>query len=389
MNINKKSFTIWLLIGILVIGVYLLFFRNSENVRYITQKVKTGNITKSVNAIGEIGAIKLVNVGAQATGQIESIHVKVGDKIKKGDLIALIDSTSQRNEVDATAAKLESYEAQLKSSKAALKTIKSKYNRSHTLLNSHAISKEEFENAENAYEAAEAKIIEDISLIKQTQIALETAKKNLDYTVITAPLEGTVVSLPVKVGQTVNSALNTPTIAQIADLSRVEILIEISEGDISKVKSGQNVKFSILSDDTIYETLIKSIDPGLTTLTDDKYTGVTDENQAIYYYGRAEVSNEDGRLRIGMTTQNLIEIESLDDVLIAPVTAIYVKDGRKYVKTITNKKIHAKEIITGLSDDLMIEIKSGLNEGEEVVVAQMSTKELEIKESELPEGFDL
>ncbi|MDR0761857.1 MAG: efflux RND transporter periplasmic adaptor subunit, partial [Campylobacteraceae bacterium] len=226
-------------------------------------------------------------------------------------------------------------------------------------------------------------------LIKQTKISLETAKKNLDYTIITAPLEGTIVSLPVKVGQTVNAMMNTPTIAQIADLSSVEILMEISEGDILKIKPNQSVKFSILSDDTFYETSIKSIDPALTTLTNDKYNGVTEANQAIYYYARAEIANEDERLRIGMTTQSFIEIEKREDVLTIPISAVYEKDGRKYVKTLADKKAYAKEIATGLSDDLLIEVTSGLKEGEEVIITQMSAQEIKIKENEVPEELDL
>jgi macrolide-specific efflux system membrane fusion protein len=380
-----------IIILIVLAGIisYFLFFKSSEDISYITQKIKRSDIVKSVSAVGEVGAVKLVNVGAQASGQIESIHVKIGDKVKKGDLVAKIDSTSQKNELDTTAAKLDSYKSQLKSSEVALKMAEAKYSRSKMLLENDALSKQEFENIENEYEMAQTKIIEINSLIKQTQISLETAKKNLDYTIITAPLDGTIVSLPVKVGQTVNAMMNTPTIAQIADLSSVEILMEISEGDILKIKPNQSVRFSILSDDTFYETSIKSIDPALTTLTNDKYNGVTEANQAIYYYARAEIANEDERLRIGMTTQNFIEIEKRRDVLTIPISAVYEKDGRKYVKTLVDKKTYTKEITTGLSDDLLIEVISGLKEGEEVIITQMSAQEIKIKENEVPEELDL
>jgi macrolide-specific efflux system membrane fusion protein len=384
----SKKITIIFIVFAGMIG-YFLFFKSGEDISYITQKVTRGDIVKNVNAVGEIGAVKLVNVGAQASGQIESIHVKIGDKVKKGDLVAKIDSTSQKNELNTTAAKLDSYKSQLKSSEVALKMAEAKYNRSKMLLENDAISKQEFENIENEYEMAKTKIIEIDSLIKQTVISLETARKNLDYTVITAPLDGTIVSLPVKVGQTVNAMMNTPTIAQIADLGSVEILMEISEGDILKIKPNQSVKFSILSSDTFYETSIKSIDPALTTLTNDKYNGVTEANEAIYYYARAEITNEDEKLRIGMTTQNFIEIEKRKDVLTIPISAVYEKDGRKYVKTLADKKTHVKEITTGLSDDLLIEVTSGLEEGEDVIVTQMSAQEIKIKESEVPEDIDI
>ncbi|MDR2081102.1 MAG: efflux RND transporter periplasmic adaptor subunit [Campylobacteraceae bacterium] len=382
-----KKLTIILVFAAAAAIVCFLFLKDDDSTQYMTEKVKRGDIVRSVSAVGEVGALKLVNVGVQASGQIESIHVSIGDKVKKGDLIAKIDSTSQKNELYVTEAKLESYKSQLKSSEVALKMAESRYNRSKMLLENDAISHQEFENIENEYELAKSKAIETDSLIKQTKISLETAKKNLDYTVISAPLDGTIVSLPVKVGQTVNAMMDTPTIAQIADLSSVEILMEISEGDILKVKPNQIVRFSILSDSAVYETSVKSIDPALTTLTNNKYSGVTAANEAIYYYARAEVANPDERLRIGMTTQNFIEIEKRGNVLIVPLSAVYEKDGRKYVQILAGKYVQTKEITTGLSDDVFMEVRSGLAEGEEVIITQMSLQELKIKESEVPEGL--
>ncbi|MDR2033190.1 MAG: efflux RND transporter periplasmic adaptor subunit [Helicobacteraceae bacterium] len=269
-----------------------------------------------------------------------------------------------------------------------MKIASSKYERSKTLLKNRAISEQEVEVTENEYESAKAKVAEGASLVKQTEISLESAKKNLTYTTITAPLDGTIVSLPVKVGQTLNALQNAPTIAQIADLSKIEILIEISEGDILKIKEGQKVKFSVLSEDAVYEAPLKSIDPSLTILTNDQYSGVVGEKQAIYYYARVEYENADGKFRIGMTTQNEIDIQSAENVLIVPITAVSEKNGRKWVKTIADKKTQEKEIITGLYDHLYVEVKSGLNAGEELVITQMSKSQIQAKENEVPEGVD-
>ncbi|MDR1976506.1 MAG: efflux RND transporter periplasmic adaptor subunit [Campylobacteraceae bacterium] len=385
---NFKRFVVICLVLVAAFGA-LKFFKGEEEISYITQKVRIGEISKTVTAVGKVGAVKLVNVGAQVGGQIETMYVNMGDVVKKGDLIARIDSTAQQNEINTIAAKLENYKAQLKTSQVALQVSAAKYERSKILLEAEAVAIQEFETIENEYEMAKARVIENQSLIKQAEISLKTAKKNLDYTVITAPLDGTIVSLPIKVGQTVNSALNTPTIAQIADLDKVEILIEISEGDILNVRPGQNVRFSILSDTVVYEAPLKSIDPALTTLTNDKYTGITEPNQAIYYYGRVEVQNTDRRLRIGMTTQNTIEIENVENVLVIPITAVEEKNGRKFVKTLVDKKTQTKEIKTGLSDDMLIEVKSGLKEGEELVITQMSSSEIKLKENQIPEDLDL
>ena len=135
-----------------------------------------------------------------------------------------------------------------------------------------AASKESLEDAENAYALAKAEVTELESQIRQARIAVNTDEVNLGYTRITAPLDGTIVSVPVDEGQTVNANQTTPTIVQIADLDKMEIKIEISEGDITAVKPGMPITYTILSNpETEYKATLTSIDPGLTMLTDGSY----------------------------------------------------------------------------------------------------------------------
>ena len=277
---NKKIFFYG---AVIILGIWLgtKFFGNDDNITYITEKVQRQNIQKVVNAAGEVRAIQLVTVGAQVSGKIETLYVTVGQVVKKGDLIAEIDSTTQQNEVDINKAKLNSYEAQLAAAKVSLKIAEKKYKRTQALRKQNAASAEDLEDAEDAYETAKSKVTELDSTIKETEISLSTAETNLGYTKITAPLDGTIVSVPVKQGQTINAAMDTPTIVQIADLSQMEILIEISEGDISNIKPGVKVTYSILGDlNNIYETTLKSIDPGLTLLTNNEYTEVVGSDEA-------------------------------------------------------------------------------------------------------------
>ena len=220
------------------------------------------------------------------------------------------------------------------------------------------------------------------SSIKETEISLSTAETNLGYTRITAPLDGTVVSVPVKVGQTINAAMDTPTIVQVADLSQMEILIEISEGDIVNIKPGVKVTYAILADlDNVQETTLKSIDPGLTLLTNGEYTEVVGDDEAIYYYGRLVVPNKDGRLRIGMTTQNVIYVEDAEDVLVIPALAVKGSAEDEYVEILTEEGVQRRSIETGISDGLNVEVKKGLDEGEEVIIAKMSSSEISDKAS--------
>lgn len=386
---NKKIFFYG---AVIILGIWLgtKFFGNDDNITYITEKVQRQNIQKVVNAAGEVRAIQLVTVGAQVSGKIETLYVTVGQVVKKGDLIAEIDSTTQQNEVDINKAKLNSYEAQLAAAKVSLKIAEKKYKRTQALRKQNAASAEDLEDAEDAYETAKSKVTELDSTIKETEISLSTAETNLGYTKITAPLDGTIVSVPVKQGQTINAAMDTPTIVQIADLSQMEILIEISEGDISNIKPGVKVTYSILGDlNNIYETTLKSIDPELTLLTNNEYTEVVGSDEAIYYYGRLVVPNDRGVLRIGMTTQNVIYEDSAEDVLTVPATAIKNEGQGKFVEILTKNGVEKRSVVTGVSDGLNIEVKSGVKEGEEAVLAKMSSAEISDKTSKIrgPRGF--
>ena len=345
---------------------------------FITEEVKRGKIAQTVSATGEISATNLVDVGAQVSGQIKKMHVKIGDIVKEGDLIAEIDNVTQVNEVNTRKAQLQTYQAQLESAQVALKIAQRKYSRYKSLASADAVSKEEFEATEDSLATNRAKIKELQSSIRQTQIAINTAEKDLGYTRITAPSAGTVVSLVVEQGQTINSSQTSPTVVQIADLTSMTNKMQIAEGDATKVKAGQTVNFTILSEpDTPISAKLDSIDPGLTTMSQGSYSKSTDTtSNAIYYYARATVPNPDGKLAIGMTTQNTVEIASADNVLMVPTVAIKTKDGKKFVRVLeANNQAVDREIQTGLKDSMNTEVKSGLNEGEKVVMSEMGAAE--------------
>lgn len=377
---NKKKLLVYVILAATAAGLYFKYLKKEDTITYITQPVRRQNVEKVVNATGEVKAVDLVTVGAQVSGKIEKLYVSIGQTVKMGDMIAEIDSTTQQNDVDIAKAKMSSYQAQLKAAKTSLKIARKQYQRMQSLKKQNAASTEDLENAEDGYESAMSKVAEIEASLKETEISLSTAETNLGYTKITAPLDGTIVSVPVKVGQTINAAMDTPTIVQIADLNQMEIYIEISEGDIGNIKPGVKVTYSVLADmNKVYETTLKSIDPALTLLTDDQYTEVVDSSEAIYFYGRLVVPNADGKLRIGMTTQNVIYVESAENVLTVPAMALKGDVDGKYVEVRTAEGVERRPVITGVSDDLNVEIKKGVSEGEEVVIAKMSSAEISDK----------
>ena len=284
-------------------------------------------------------------------GQIKKLYVVLGQEVKQGEMIAEIDSQTQENTLNTDKAKLDNYKAQLEARKIILAISRKQYDRERVLMKTNSTSQQNLENARDAYATAKANVNEMESLIRQTQIAINTDETNLGYTKIRAPLNGTIVSVPVEEGQTVNANQTTPTIVQIANLNDMEIDIEISEGDITKVKPGMKIDYTILSEpNTVFHARLDSIDPGLTTLTDGSYdksssstSSSSSSNEAVYCYGRAYVDNPEGKLRIGMLTQNTIHVSSAENVLIVPSITISSQQGKHFVRVLTDKKQKSKE----------------------------------------------
>lgn len=385
---KTKILIILLILGVGGYFVYDKFFNiKDEKVEFITKKAKKGSFSKKVDATGEIFATELIDVGAQVSGQIKKLYVKLGDQVKKGDMIASIDSSTQQNNIDNKEAQLAIYKAQLESAKVALNIAKTQFDRENALFSKNATSKQEFESAKNTYSANSAKIKELEAQIKQTNIELSTAKINLGYTKITAPRDGTVVSVQVEEGQTVNANQTTPTIVNIADLSHVKMKMQIAEGDITKIKVGTPVEYSILSEPTKkFQTTVSSIDPGLTTLSDgsygssssskSSYSSSSSSSSAVYYYAQSIVDNKDGILRIGMTTQNELLIANVEDAIIVPSIGIKKDENGTFVYVLKDGKPVKTAVKTGIKDNLDTQIISGINDGDEIITSQGSSSEI-------------
>ena len=389
----KKRFFILLGLAVAAGAAYYFFSSNSkQETTYLTESVTRGNVEKIVVASGSVESVNEVDVGAQVSGKITKLYVKLGQEIKKGEMIADIDSTTQINTLNTKKAALVSYQAQLKAKKTAYDVALSSYNRLSKLYTQKATSLDSLNTAKSTLDNAKAEMEAIEANIKQAEIEVNTAETNVGYTKITAPMDGTVISVPVSEGQTVNANQTTPTIVTIADLSKMKIKPEISEGDITKVKAGQEVSFTILSDSqTVYHSVIDSVDPANTTTTDSSSTSSSTSSSssssttsAIYYYANVLIDNPDRTLRIGMTTENNIKIANAKDVLLVSNMAIQKRDGKSFVNVLNDKnQPEQREVETGVQNDFQTEIKSGLNEGEKVIVSQVANGE---KVGSMPRG---
>lgn len=369
------------LAGIITAG-YFYFFNHSDNqqVYYITEPVVRGTIDKHVLATGSVRASKRTEVGAQVSGKIINLYVTLGQQVKKGDLLAEIDSSNQSNSLSTAEATLSSYQAQLKSAQVAFEVAQSNFNRLNKLYKQQSASQTDFETAKNTLASARATVDNVKAQIKSAQISVNDAKTNLNYTQIVSPMDGTIVSIPVSVGQTVNANQTSPTIVHVADLSKMLVKLEISEGDIAQVKAGQPIRFTTLAEPNhTHNSQIDSVDPALTTLSDDnasnKYAEKSGNTEAIYYYANSLVENPEQRLRIGMTVQGQVDIVKRENVLIVPTSALKKKNHAVYINVLENNQSAEKKVEIGLADSQYTEILSGLNEGEQVITAQRADDE--------------
>ncbi|MCZ6111945.1 efflux RND transporter periplasmic adaptor subunit [Campylobacter ureolyticus] len=365
----KKKWIFFIVILLIVIACFK-FFNKKEEVDYFTIKPTKGDFANVVVATGEVSAQNLIDVGAQVSGQIQKLFVKTGDMVKKGEIIAKIDSVKQSNEVGKLKAENEILLADLNASEISLKILNSKFQRQKTLFSKNATSKEALDDAYDLVSLKASQISQTKAKILQNQIDLDTAMTNLGYTEILSPLDGIVISTIVKEGQTVNANQTTPLIVQIADLSKLEINMQIAEGDLPKVKTGMKVRFSILADpNKKFEGVISSIDPAMTTLSDGvKNTQTSQKNEAVYYYAKMLVDNSDNFLKIGMTTENEIIIDEVKDAIYIPKNAVFKENDKFFVSILKDNEAVKKQVTLGIEDGFYTQIKSGINENYDVIL---------------------
>lgn len=360
---------------LIISGIAYFNLKKEEKINYITIHSSIGNIEDTVLANGIIHPLQKVEVGSQATGQIQKIHVKLNQEVKAGDLLVEIRSDTQKDNLRDAEYNLANYKAQLESKEVNLEKADLRYKRQLSMLEADATSQEEVDDARINFEQAKADITEIKTKIKQAENSLNTSKTNLSYTNIRSPIDGIVVSIPVSIGQTINATQASPTVAQIAQVDTVLIKPEIAEADIIKVKSGMPLYFNILGDtDRIYKSTLKSIDIGPTTLSDQgksSTTTTTGTNTGIYYYGEFEYPNEDKSFRMSMSAQVSIIIGQAKDVVQVPSEVIKTnKKGDKYVVVLNNGKKEERIIETGLTNNIYTEVKSGLKENEEIILTE-------------------
>ena len=380
-----------LIIGLLValaLAVLLVTrFTSNPNANLVTAPVTIGDIEQTVLATGTLKPVKLVAVGAQASGRLVALNVKLGQKVRAGDLIAEIDSLTQQNTLRTNEASLRSVRAQRDEKVATLALAEANLARQQVTLAQKASSRADYDSAEATAKQTQAQIAQLDAQIVEAEVAIETARVNLGYTKITAPIDGTVLSIVTQQGQTVNAVQSAPTIVVLGQVETMTVRVEISEADVVRVRPGQNIYFTILGDpDRRYEATLNTIEPApesiksdssfssssTTTSSSSSSTSSSSTSSAIYYNGVFDVANPDGRLMTYMTAEVHILLGEARKVLTIASSALgnANADGSYNVRVLDGAgALQKRAVRIGLNNKIRAEVQSGLHEGERVVIS--------------------
>ncbi|MNC14047.1 Macrolide export protein MacA [compost metagenome] len=348
--------------------------------QFTTVQVSRADIESSVTALGTLQPRRYVDVGAQASGQIHKIHVEVGDVVKEGQLLVEIDPSTQQAKLDAGRFSIENLKAQLQEQRAQHDLARQKYQRQQNLAAGGATREEDVQTAQAELRATQARVDMFQAQIRQAEASLRSDQAELGYTRIYAPMAGTVVALDARVGQTLNAQQQTPLILRIAKLSPMTVWAEVSEADIGHVKPGMHAWFTTLSGGTRrWTSTVRQILPVPPKPLDQTSQGggspastsKSGSARVVLYTVLLDVDNADNALMAEMTTQVFFVANQAQNVLTAPIAALQTgaqPDLQTAQVVAKNGSIEQRNVRTGISDRLRVQILDGLQEGDHLLI---------------------
>lgn len=398
--------------AITAILVFKPFSGKKKDYFFDTVKVERGTISSVVTATGTIQAIKTISVGTQVSGLIDKIYVDFNDNVKRGQILAKLDETALKAQMDQSQSAVDQAQAQLNYQEATYKRLKA-------LFDKNLIAQADYDQALYNYENAKA-------ALNNSKSSLERAKVNLAYATIYSPIDGVVLNRAIELGQTVAASFSTPTLFSIAnDLTQMQVQTSVDEADIGKVRVGQRVEFTVDAyPDLKFEGSVSQVRLQPTTT-----------NNVVTYTVILSAPNPDKKLMPGMTASATIYVEEKENTLILSGKAIrftpsaaYLQNVREKMKSNTSGRniaqgsssgqqsadsftsaesgsqagstqteakgatfslppdvkmvwikdekggIHPARITTGIDNGTSVEVLTGLTEGEDVVISMTGGK---------------
>lgn len=363
-NTQQGAAKVWVIVLVAVALVaaalvYVMLDQDGSRVQINTARAEIRDVEVVVTATGRLQPRDFVDVGAQVSGQLDRLHVEVGDIVEEGDLLAEIDPTLLEAQVESSQAQFRNQQAILREREAQYELARLNYARQERLQAASLTAEELVETARASMQQAQAQVDSIRAQIEQTQSSLRAAEANLNYTRIYAPMAGTVVTLEARRGQTLNAAQTTPTILTIADLNEMTVEAQVSEADISRLQIGMPVYFTTMGNrQRQYHGELRLIEP----------TPVV-ENNVVLYNALFEVPNEERALMTQMTTNVFFIVEAAEEVVTVPSGALQSDREGQFVEVVKDGgALERVQVEAGLSDRVNVEIKQGISAGTTVVL---------------------
>ncbi|MCX6561024.1 MAG: efflux RND transporter periplasmic adaptor subunit [Candidatus Aminicenantes bacterium] len=380
-----KKRTILIAVAVVIVGLIAfstLRSKAEKPVKATVEKVKRTDLTELISASGEIKPKKNINISAQIPGRILKIGVVEGQEVKRGEFLLQLDASQYEANADRDRAFIQSTKTEEIKAEATLKRNQDAYARQKNLYDNQLISKEQLEQSKVQLEIADASFKAISFQIQQAQASLKSTLDNLSKTVFSAPIDGIITSLRVEEGEVaIIGTMNNPgtVLMTIADLSVMEVEVEVDETDVIGVKLGQtaNVRVDAFPD-RVFKGLVTEI--GSSALQKTAATASTQESRDF----KVVVTLEDPKqLKPGLSASADIIAAEKKDVLAVPISALVLREkkGADGVTIKADKKTVEEEglfivdagrakfvpVVKGITGELEIEIKSGLKEGQEII----------------------
>jgi HlyD family secretion protein len=385
MNVRSLKFARAAVLPLLLVAAALVYFlrASSAKTQYVTANVTRGPIVRAVIATGTVNPVVTVQVGSYVSGPIQAIYADFNAPVKAGQLIAKVDPRPFEVKVAAAEAALANARAQLSKDTADAGYKNLTYERNRRLLKAEAISRDTLDSARSAYLQAASQVALDRANIQQQAANVKDAEVNLNYTNIISPVDGTVVSRNVDVGQTVAASFQTPTLFLIAkDLTQMQVDTNVSESDIGYVHSDESATFKVDAfPDRDFEGSVGQV----------RQAPITVQN-VVTYDVVVTVANPELLLKPGMTANVTIVTARRDNVVRVPSQSLRFSpaksSGRRAITAVTEaagghrgrvwmlegNTIHPVLVGIGLDDGNNVElIGADLQPGDKVVTDEIRT----------------
>ncbi|HKB85063.1 MAG TPA: efflux RND transporter periplasmic adaptor subunit [Ignavibacteriaceae bacterium] len=319
---KKKVLIPVLLLAAVVVIVYFVFFNSSsaDTNKFVFARITKGDLSTTITSTGTLQAVTTVDVGTQVSGKIDRLLVDFNSSVKKGQLLAILDTTNLALQVRNSQAGIEKAQAQYDISKA-------QFDRDQSLFDKGYLSQLDYVTSKSNYLTAKA-------TLTSAQNSLAQAKTNLGYAFIYSPIRGKIINRNVEEGQTVAASLSAPTLFTIAeDLSKMQILADVDESDIGQIKIGQKAKFNVQAyPEKEFTGKVVQIRLGSTVVSN-----------VVNYVVVVNADNNDGQLLPGMTATIDFYVEQRNNVLMIPNSALRFQPTEKMAADFTAQMQKSKE----------------------------------------------